>query len=238
MRRRHQLGQDLFDEMWEGIYHMAPAPHSRHSRVAAELTRVMLPLAQGIGLLGLDPFNLGEPDDYRVPDHGWVYEVPDATYLPTAAIVVEVLSPDDETFDKLPFYAAMGSRSFRRRSHGAPGQDLLFGRRTLRGARRERSTWRKHRTVRSSDRLALMPTARRRRDEYIRLRGTCPNGQTTIVGVVVSSSLYGTENSVQFSGRSACCAHAAHAKQEAGARERALLPDQAPARGERPPSSL
>ncbi len=29
-------------------------------------------------------------------------------YLPTVAIVVEVLSPDGETFDKLPFYAAHG----------------------------------------------------------------------------------------------------------------------------------
>jgi Uma2 family endonuclease len=37
-----------------------------------------------------------------------VYEVPDATYLPSAAIVVEVLSPDGETFGKLPFYAAHG----------------------------------------------------------------------------------------------------------------------------------
>jgi Uma2 family endonuclease len=108
IRRRHELGQDLFDEVWEGSYHMAPAPHSRHSRVSAEVTRVMLPLAQAVGLFGLDPFNLGEPEDYRVPDHGWVYEVPDSTYLPTAAIVVEVLSPDDETFDKLPFYAGHG----------------------------------------------------------------------------------------------------------------------------------
>ncbi|MGH9068617.1 MAG: Uma2 family endonuclease, partial [Acidimicrobiales bacterium] len=31
---------------------------------------------------------------------------PDALYVPTAAIVVEVTSPGDETHDKLPFYAA------------------------------------------------------------------------------------------------------------------------------------
>jgi hypothetical protein len=108
IRRRHELGQDLFDEVWEGTYRVAPAPHSRHSLVAAELTRVMILPDMGSGLIGLDPFNLGEPDDYRVPDHGWVREVPDSTYLPTAAIVVGVLSPDDETFDKLPFYAAHG----------------------------------------------------------------------------------------------------------------------------------
>ncbi len=28
--------------------------------------------------------------------------------MPTAAIVVELLSPDDETYEKLPFYAAHG----------------------------------------------------------------------------------------------------------------------------------
>ena len=85
---------------------MAPAPHSRHSRLGVELTRLMLPLAEAAGLVGMDPFNLGEPDDYRVPDHGWLRDEPNSTYLPTAAIVVEILSPDDETFEKLPFYAA------------------------------------------------------------------------------------------------------------------------------------
>ncbi len=55
VRRRHELGQDLFDEVWEGTYHMAPAPHSRRSRVPAELTRVMLALAQGMGCLGWTP---------------------------------------------------------------------------------------------------------------------------------------------------------------------------------------
>ena len=29
-------------------------------------------------------------------------------YFPTAAVVVEIVSPDDETFEKLPFYAVCG----------------------------------------------------------------------------------------------------------------------------------
>jgi Uma2 family endonuclease len=28
------------------------------------------------------------------------------TWLPTAALVVEIVSPEDETWEKLPFYAA------------------------------------------------------------------------------------------------------------------------------------
>ena len=33
---------------------------------------------------------------------------PEAVYLSTAAVVVEIVSPGDETYDKLPFYAAHG----------------------------------------------------------------------------------------------------------------------------------
>jgi Uma2 family endonuclease len=51
-------------------------------------------------------FNLGTPDDYRVPDGGLFRPSPDALYCPTAALVIEILSPGDETWDKLPFYAA------------------------------------------------------------------------------------------------------------------------------------
>ena len=58
-----------FSTRWGGTYHMAPAPHSRHSRVATELNRVMLPLAQGIGLFGLgvrssDPLAIRPPREY------------------------------------------------------------------------------------------------------------------------------------------------------------------------------
>jgi Uma2 family endonuclease len=50
-------------------------------------------------------FNIGEPGDYRVPDGGLLQLGPDAVYLPTAALVVEIVSPDDETWAKLDFYA-------------------------------------------------------------------------------------------------------------------------------------
>ena len=35
MERRRRLGQDLFDEVWEGVVHMNPAPHSQHGRLEA-----------------------------------------------------------------------------------------------------------------------------------------------------------------------------------------------------------
>lgn len=108
IKRRHALGLDLFDEIWEGTYHMAPAPRPRHGYLASELTRVLHPYAEAAGLLETGPFNLGGPDDFRVPDYGYHRGLPDldAVYLPTAAVVVEVVSPDDETYAKMPFYAA------------------------------------------------------------------------------------------------------------------------------------
>ena len=104
--RRRRLGQDLFDEVWEGVYHVNPAPHSRHGRTARQVAVIVEPLARAAGLVGTDAFNLGEPDDYRVPDGGWLRPGPDKVYLPTAALVVEIVSPDDDTWEKLDFYAA------------------------------------------------------------------------------------------------------------------------------------
>lgn len=108
IERRHQLGLDLYDEVWEGTYHMAPAPRFDHANIAIALVRVLLPLTDAAGLVGGTPFNLGSPDNYRVPDLGWLRHPTSAVYVPTAALVVEVVSPDDETYDKLPFYAAHG----------------------------------------------------------------------------------------------------------------------------------
>ena len=50
--------------------------------------------------------NLGRPDDYRVPDGGLHRSRAWGVYAATAALVVEIISPGDETWEKLPFYAA------------------------------------------------------------------------------------------------------------------------------------
>jgi hypothetical protein len=76
---RAAKGQDLFDEVWNGEYHMR---------------------------VPLGPFNLGALNDYRVPDAGYVTQVPTDTFVATAAVVVEIVSPGDETFEKFDFYLA------------------------------------------------------------------------------------------------------------------------------------
>jgi Uma2 family endonuclease len=108
LARRHALGQDSFDEVWDGDYHVVPAPHAWHGLVDRRLARLLDPVAEAAGLTAIGQFNLGGPDDYRVPDGGYHRVPPSGVWLPTAAVVVEVVSPDDETWEKLGFYARHG----------------------------------------------------------------------------------------------------------------------------------
>jgi Uma2 family endonuclease len=109
LERRRRLGQDALDEVWKGVYHMNPAPHRRRAYMVQQVAEILGPLARAAGLVPMmSIFNLGERDDYRVPDGGVFRPGPDAVYVATAALVVEVVSPDDETWEKLGFYAAHG----------------------------------------------------------------------------------------------------------------------------------
>ena len=110
LTRRRALGQDLFDEVWEGDYHVSPAPHWQHGIVGSEVRATLRPYARRVGLTASDPFNLGTSDDYRVPDGGFHHARPRGAWVPEATIVLEVVSPDDETFEKFAFYAAHGVR--------------------------------------------------------------------------------------------------------------------------------
>ena len=106
--RRHALGQDLYDEVWEGEYHMAPAPHGRHGRVDDEVGAILHARARRAGLRGSGPANLGKPDDYRVPDRSYFADRVTRTFHPTAEVVVEIVSPDDESRNKFDFYFRLG----------------------------------------------------------------------------------------------------------------------------------
>ena len=109
LERRRALGQDRFDEVWEGEYHVAPEAHARHGDVAHQLAVLLRPRAQAAGLWGSGPLNLGSPDDYRVPDQAYLRERATEVWNPTAAIVVEIVSPGDESHAKLGFYHRIGA---------------------------------------------------------------------------------------------------------------------------------
>ena len=108
LERRRRWGADIHDEVWDGVLHMAPAPEYRHAAIAQQLAELLGPPARAAGLWPtMHEFNIGDSErDYRVPDGGLHRPGAGGTWLPTAALVVEILSPGDETMAKLPFYAA------------------------------------------------------------------------------------------------------------------------------------
>ncbi|HTR89028.1 MAG TPA: Uma2 family endonuclease [Solirubrobacteraceae bacterium] len=110
--RRRISGIDRLDEVWEGVLHMVPAPSVGHARIAQQLAVAFDKPARAAGLVpAMHEFNLGESDhDYRIPDGGLLHPGASGVWQHTAPLVVEIVSPSDETWLKLPFYAAHGVR--------------------------------------------------------------------------------------------------------------------------------
>ncbi len=107
LERRKRLGLDRKDETWEGVLHVVPAPSHNHSTLGAQVKRLLAPAAAAAGLQVTDEFNLGDSkEDFRVPDGGLHRPGAAEMWHPTAALVLEILSPGDETWRKLTFYAA------------------------------------------------------------------------------------------------------------------------------------
>jgi hypothetical protein len=109
LARRRELGLDGKDEVWEGVYHVAPHEHGRNGVTAMSLVIVLDAPSRRAGLQPGGSFNLGGPNDFRVPDLGFHRSgEPSQLYYASAALVVEVLSPHDGTFAKFGFYASRG----------------------------------------------------------------------------------------------------------------------------------
>lgn len=69
---------------------------------------LLRPLARKRGLWPSGPVNIGVPDNFRLPDLVVLRQRTDAVFVSTAAIVVEVGSPGDESYRKFDFYFAQG----------------------------------------------------------------------------------------------------------------------------------
>ncbi|HWH12382.1 MAG TPA: Uma2 family endonuclease [Solirubrobacteraceae bacterium] len=108
LERRRRAGVDRLDEIWEGVHHMVPGPTFEHAHVAQQLAVLLDAPARTAGLVPtMHEFNLGESEhDFRVPDGGLHRPGAVGTWQATAALVVEIVSPGDETWQKLPFYGA------------------------------------------------------------------------------------------------------------------------------------
>lgn len=87
---------------------MVPGPSGEHADIAQQLAVLLDSPARAAGLVPtLHEFKLGESDrDFRVPDGGLHRVRPRGAWHASAALVVEIVSPGDESWEKLPFYAS------------------------------------------------------------------------------------------------------------------------------------
>jgi Uma2 family endonuclease len=108
LAQRRALGQDLFDEVWDGEYHVVPAAHRRHGDLDDQLAALLRPAARARGLWPSGPANIGGPGNYRVPDRAYFAQRNLATYESMAELVVEIVSTDDESYAKFGFYYDRG----------------------------------------------------------------------------------------------------------------------------------
>ena len=118
---RRSIGLDKWDEMWDGVLHMTPAPKLEHQRIVDELIMFLgrHVSTSGRGTLRSNINVLSDAQtwtNYRIPDLTFVAKgrehvfCEDGVRVSGPDAVIEIRSPGDETYDKLPFYAALGTR--------------------------------------------------------------------------------------------------------------------------------
>ena len=121
LARRKLTGIDRWDDMWEGVLHMSPAPAQEHQRIVTELTAFLVPLLKrarrGLARVGINVVDQTSGEEsYRIPDLTFVARgresilAKDGTRGGGPDAVIEIRSPGDETYDKLPFFAGLGVR--------------------------------------------------------------------------------------------------------------------------------
>jgi Uma2 family endonuclease len=121
LAHRKATGIDRWDEVWNGVWYMTPAPTLEHQRRVDGMIRFLTPLLEstrrGMLVSGINVLQEAE---------GWKnYRIPDLTFVATGRehilhqdgvraagpdAVIEIRSPGDDTYEKLPFYAAIGTR--------------------------------------------------------------------------------------------------------------------------------
>jgi Uma2 family endonuclease len=118
LAHRRTTGLDRWDEMWDGVLHMTPAPGLEHQRMLGRLIGFLeahlRTTGRGQVFAGINVFR--EAMDYRIPDLTFVAAGRERLLHQDGVrgggpdAVIEIHSPHDESYEKLPFYAALGTR--------------------------------------------------------------------------------------------------------------------------------
>jgi Uma2 family endonuclease len=113
--QRRRLGLDKKDEMWEGVLHMNLPGTWEHQRIQGDLYALLRPIGHAQSLqvmIETGVFNPADSEwkDFRTPD---ILVCTDEAHSDRgvegrAVLAIEVRSPGDESFEKIPFYGRMG----------------------------------------------------------------------------------------------------------------------------------
>jgi Uma2 family endonuclease len=118
---RAARGADRYDEVWEGTYMMAPMPNMEHQELATSLAGILdgvlrrLKLGKVFAGANVSDREEGWTENFRAPDVVAVLNSSLAKDCGTHLcggpdFLVEVISPDDRSRDKLTFYGRIGVR--------------------------------------------------------------------------------------------------------------------------------
>jgi Uma2 family endonuclease len=111
LAKRRRLGLDARDEVWDGVLHVVPPASLPHQDIGRELIVVLHAVVAAHGLKVFYESGVFDPTygdaDYRVPDLAVVAPAHMSTrgIEGRAELVIEILSPNDESRDKFEFYA-------------------------------------------------------------------------------------------------------------------------------------
>jgi Uma2 family endonuclease len=109
---RSERGIDRWDEVWDGVLHVPPTPSTPHQRFESHLELALRPIVDALGLEILHQVAVIDPakglNNYRIPDLVIAKreDFSDRGAEGHAELVVEILSPNDESRQKFSFYAA------------------------------------------------------------------------------------------------------------------------------------
>jgi len=121
LAKRRELGQDRFDEVWEGVYVMAPDADDVHQDQVGQLIGVLWTVITLPGLGKVRPgVNVSDraenwTENYRIPDiavflEGCAAENRHTHWFGGPDWATEIVSRGDRTRKKFDFYAKVGTR--------------------------------------------------------------------------------------------------------------------------------
>ena len=116
---RKRTDADRWDEVWDGVYVVSPLPNIEHQEIVSCFIEILGETIRRTGLGNVYPgVNLSD----QVEDWAYNYRAPDvavflkagkaiaskAHYRGPADFLVEIVSPYDATYEKIPFYDKLG----------------------------------------------------------------------------------------------------------------------------------